>query len=207
MHLKCPTHSAPEQTLKQFLENLFSSLFSINTVKVYDVNTTSEAIDLMLQVLSCPVCSRNMSLTQYADSVVRYKKLEEGAKMPFKAHATDAGWDLYSISTVDLLPHRTTEVCTGIALEMPENLYATFEGRSSFHSRGIQTNRSIIDSGFRGELTVFMRNDTDTAVIIRKWERFAQLVFHYNIPVKLVVTKELTPSDRGENKFGSTGQF
>ena len=207
MQLKCDTHSSPEKSLKEFLENVFSSLISPLPVKVYDIQTMDQAIELIMKMMSCPVCSRSLTVSPFDKYVVRYMKTEEGAKMPFRTRDSDAGWDLYAIATTDLLPHRVTEVPTGIALEMPSNLYATIEGRSSFHSRGIHTNRGIIDAEYRGEITVFMQNNTDTMVTVKKWERFAQLIFHYLTPVELIVTKELTPSSRGTGRLGSTGRF
>ena len=148
MQLKCDTHSSPEKSLKEFLENVFSSLISPLPVKVYDIQTMDQAIELIMKMMSCPVCSRSLTVSPFDKYVVRYMKTEEGAKMPFRTRDSDAGWDLYAIATTDLLPHRVTEVPTGIALEMPSNLYATIEGRSSFHSRGIHTNRGIIDAEY-----------------------------------------------------------
>jgi dUTP pyrophosphatase len=203
----CQTHASPETSFKEFLDNVLSSLTGSAYNNVYNITSREQAVQTILHVTSCPICSKATRINAYDEYVVRYKKLEEGAKLPLKAHPTDAGFDVYALYTTDLLPGVITEVPTGIALEMPPCLYATFEGRSSFHARGVHTNRGVIDADYRGEVSPFMINNTSELITIKRWERCAQLVFHYQIPVKLVVSHELTPTERGTGRKGSTGQF
>jgi dUTP pyrophosphatase len=90
---------------------------------------------------------------------------------------------------------------------MPDCLYATIDGKSSYNRREIITFRGIIDAGYRGEVSVFMKNTTGNRITIQRWQRFAQMIFHYSVPVYFISTGELAPSERGEGGFGSTGQF
>jgi dUTP pyrophosphatase len=204
------THASGETTLKEFLENVLGSLTTHHDSpykKIYPISGADQAIDLILRLINCPFCANRLRVLPQDPFIVRYKKLHEGAKLPSKTYDTDVGWDLYALATVDLFPNTITEVCTGIALEMPHHLYATVDSRSSFGSMGISNHRSIYDPEYRGEITVFMNNTSSDMVTVKKWQRFAQLIFHAQTPIKFVVSDELTPSSRGTNALGSTGSF
>ena len=61
-----------------------------------------------------------------ASDVLKVKKLSPTAKVPTKAHAEDAGWDIYADEDViisNLSPHA---IRTGIALELPRGTYGRF---------------------------------------------------------------------------------
>lgn len=201
-------HPRPEATFAEFVDNAVHSYIHRDEInKVYEIETQRQLVDFIVYTAHCPVCAASMKISPSASATVLFKKLREGAKCPEKAHETDAGFDLYSIHTVDLLPGGTVEVDTGIALEMPKYLYATIDGKSSFGAKGIHTFRGIIDAGFRGHLSVFMRNDSSERVTVARYQKFAQLIFHYTIPIQLVSTHELSSSPRGEGRLGSTGKF
>jgi dUTP pyrophosphatase len=207
MKPQCINHASPEFSFRTFVENVIDSVSTFHYRKVYDIRCNADAVDMICHVVACPVCSKSSRIDVHDKSIVKYKKLEEGAKMPFKAYSTDAAFDLYSLYTIDLLPGIVTQVHTGIAFEMPNNMYATLEARSSFHSKGIHTNRGIIDAGYRGEVSGFLVNNTDATWTIKRWERFSQIIFHHISPVSLLVADELTPSERGQGRLGSTGKM
>lgn len=207
MQFYCQTHASPEVSFKEFLEDAISSLYSSSRHNIYDISKRDDLVATIMHVTSCPICSRATKLNVYNEMVIRYMKLAEGAKMPQKAFDTDAAYDVYALYTTDLIPGVMTEVKTGIALEMPYPLYATFEGRSSFHFKNIITTRGIIDNEYRGEVSPFMINHSDALYTITKWERCAQLIFHYGVPTRLVVSDELTPTQRGIKGVGSTGRY
>ncbi len=49
---------------------------------------------------------------------LNFKSLEEGIKLPFQKHSSDAGYDICSAEDIILQPHKTTVVSTKIALQM-----------------------------------------------------------------------------------------
>lgn len=193
-------------SVDHFLKDLIQSYLTRSKQHpVYNVKSVDELVSVIHKVVSCPVCSRSVKVNPYESFVIKYKKLVEGAKVPAFQHSNDAGADLYSLTTIDLIPDIGTEVPTGIALEMPDCLYATINGRSSFNGRGINTYRGIIDAGYRGEITVFMKNTSEEIITISRWQRFAQLTFHYRLSIDFAVVNELSESERGTAGFGSTG--
>jgi dUTP pyrophosphatase len=96
------------------------------------------------------------------------------ARLPFRARTTDAGYDIYSVETIVLLPGRATKVNTGIRLSAPPGYYYTIEGRSSLWSQGIIPNRGIIDSTFCGEIIVSLVNFTDKEYLFDEGQRIAE---------------------------------
>lgn len=154
-----------------------------------------------------PLYSKELTLVARDYESVFYKKLDVGAKMPERAHETDAGYDLFALYTQDLLPNKLTEVQTGIAIACPNNLYFTIEGKSTYNIQRVITKRGIFDSGYRGPVSALMQNEGDELITIQRWQKFAQITFHPRISVHMVVTDELPESDRGEGRFGSTGKF
>jgi dUTP pyrophosphatase len=65
----------------------------------------------------------------------------------------------------------------------------------------------IIDSDYRGEILVPLRNLGKEKVVIAKGERIAQLIILPYLKVKYVESKKLNETVRGKGGFGSTGKF
>lgn len=136
---------------------------------------------------------------------VNIKKLRDSAIMPTKAHQSDAGMDLY-VSRCGM--ENGLFVChTDIAFEIPEGYVGLVFPRSSVSNMGLVVANSVgvIDSGYRGEVSVRFKVDG----WFRKYgigDRFAQMVIMPYPEVEFVEVDELSESDRGENRYGSTGK-
>ena len=141
---------------------------------------------------------------------VKFKKLHPDAKMPFRKHQGDAGYDLFSVEDVWLGPNMVTSIGTGICLKMPQGYYCEIHTRSSHGAQGMRNHLGIIDEGYHGELTVLMFTkwgEHGTAHIhINKGDKIAQLIFKKRVEVDFIETTEDFESDRGVNGFGSTGK-
>lgn len=97
---------------------------------------------------------------------------------------------------------------TGIKVAIPEGFVGFLMPRSSTGVNGLHLANSIgvIDSDYRGELMVVLRNVGDRGIQVMPNQRVAQLVVvpHYNYAGTEVV-ELLDSTDRGEKGFGSTG--
>lgn len=138
---------------------------------------------------------------------VQIQRVHPDAVLPSKAFDDDAGFDLTVVETVTLEPGWTGDVRTGIAIGMPPGWWGRIIGRSStMRKRGLLVVEGVIDAGFRGELFAGVYNPSDETKYVEAGERLAQLLF---LPVPTVhwsERRELTPSDRGVNGFGSSGR-
>lgn len=142
--------------------------------------------------------------------MIRYVdfELSDGAKVPFKKHSGDAGWDLFTSEDCDIQPGETVDVHTGIKINMPPFLYARITGRSSsLRKHNLLINEGIIDNGYTGEMFVCVRNMGDKTFHVKKGMRLAQVLFHTIEDIRWSQVDEIKPAPgkRGNNGFGSTG--
>lgn len=143
---------------------------------------------------------------------VRYVDFElcnDHAKVPYKKHYGDAGWDLYTSRECIIMPSETKDVHTDIRINMPPFVYGRITGRSStLRNYNLMVNEGIIDNGYTGELFVCVHNLGDKPFKVDKGMRLAQIIFHTIEDVRWSQVKEIraTPDKRGDAGFGSTGK-
>jgi len=130
--------------------------------------------------------------------------------LPTRAHAGDAGLDLYSCEAAHIGPGERWSIGTGIAVEVPEGhagLVLPRSGLARDHGISLPNSPGLIDSGYRGEVRVLLLN-TDPAETfkVEAGDRIAQLVV---VPIALaepVAIGALGESARGDGGFGSSGR-
>lgn len=140
---------------------------------------------------------------------VEFELMSDKAKIPFKQHLGDAGWDLYCSEEVDIPPHATVDIHTDIKIDMPPYLFARITGRSStLRKHKLIVNEGIIDNGYTGEMFICVHNMSDEVFHVKQGMRLAQILFHVIEDVRWTQIPEIKPSPgkRGNNGFGSTGQ-
>lgn len=134
------------------------------------------------------------------------KKLSPLAKLPNRAHATDAGADLFALERTVLPPHKISSVRTGVAVELPKNTAGIIWGKSSVESKGIKAMAGLIDEPYRGELLVCMYNLNESEFVFEAGQKVAQLVVFPVLYPAFEEVRELSDTERGEGRFGSTGK-
>lgn len=127
---------------------------------------------------------------------------------PTRAHATDAGLDLYVPEGQACLVRRGAvyTIDLGVRVAIPDGYYGQLTLRSSAGKRGLVIPNSvgIIDSGYRGSLKLLVSALTEP-VMVAVGERVCQLVVLPLTPVDVEVGVVDTDTDRGQGGFGSTG--
>jgi dUTP diphosphatase len=141
---------------------------------------------------------------------LRFALLEDGAKMPTRAHEGDAGLDLYACEAAHIGPGERWSVGTGIAVEIPDGyagLVLPRSGLAQRHGIALVNAPGLIDAGYRGEIRVLLLN-TDPAEIFRvqPGDRIAQLVIVPIAAAEPVEAEALAESSRGDGGFGSSGR-
>lgn len=145
---------------------------------------------------------------------LKVKKLHPDAKLPTKAHASDAAFDLYLCGEDPWQTGNGTYVLhTGIAVEIPEGYYGQIAGRSSLGKRGYVVLGGVIDSSYRGEVSVLLARMNEPAphntfpfLVFSPGDRIAQLLILPVPQVEVAEVGELSSSERGTGGFGSTGK-
>lgn len=132
-------------------------------------------------------------------------QVQPGAKLPERQHRTDAGADLFALESYEIYPGEQKLVDTGIAVKIPENFVGLIYNRSSQGKRGITIPHSVgvIDSDYRGNLKVLLKNISEDPYLVQAGDRVAQLVIQ---PVQIVdFVDSWNDTARGVGGFGSTG--
>lgn len=136
-------------------------------------------------------------------------KLEAGARLPQRAHPTDAGADLHAWlpdGALEIYPGEQKLVDTGVAIKIPEGFAGFVYNRSSQGKKGISIPHSVgvIDSDYRGNIKVLLKNNSEDPYKIEHGDRIAQLVVQR---VELVSFVDVwNDTQRGTGGFGSTGK-
>jgi len=138
---------------------------------------------------------------------IKIKKLREDAKLPIHGHPGDAGMDFYCVEDVIFPPGKQETVCTGVAVEIPEGHVGLVWDKSSISfNLGLKVMGGVIDSGFRGEITINFLNVSNKEVLITKDHKIAQMIIQKFEHCDIVEVEELSETVRGEGREGSTGQ-
>jgi dUTP pyrophosphatase len=141
---------------------------------------------------------------------LRIAKKQKAATIPKNAYAGDAGFDLVSVETTRILPGETKKINTGLVCEIPAG-YGGFilprSGLSVKHSLTIPNSPGLIDSGYRGEIIVALRNDSGQEYVVEEYDRIAQMVIMKVEQINFIEVseEEISETDRGKGGFGSSG--
>ena len=140
---------------------------------------------------------------------IKYTKLKEKAIIPTRGSEKAAGYDLYACleQEVEIQPHSTCLIGTGLSFELPDDTFAAIFARSGLATKSglAPANKvGVCDSDYRGEYKIALHNHSNTPVIVHNGDRIAQMVVMPFIPVELE-EGELSETARGSGGFGSTG--
>ena len=142
---------------------------------------------------------------------LKIKRLRPGAHLPGRATAGAAGMDLRACCGKDgitLAPMERTLIPIGIAVELPANTVGLVFARSGLALREGLTMANgvgVVDSDYRGELSIPMVNLSAKALHIANGQRVAQLVVTPIVPTDMIEIDDLSDTQRGVGGFGSTG--
>ena len=141
---------------------------------------------------------------------IKVKKLDERAIIPSLGSEYAAGADLYAVcdEIVNIEPHKTVMIHTGLAMEIPEGYAGLIFARSSLGTkRGLAPANKVgvIDADYRGEVRVALHNHSETTALVEPGERVAQLAIVPFLKADFEVCDDLSDTVRGAGGFGSTG--
>ena len=142
---------------------------------------------------------------------IRVKILRQGAKLPTYGTASAAGADLYAWldEAVTIEPGKTAFIPTGIALEVPEGSAGLIYARSGLACKqGLAPANKVgvVDSDYRGEITVALHNHGSEARTVSHGDRIAQFIITPVLQPAYEMSEELSDTVRAAGGFGSTGK-
>lgn len=148
---------------------------------------------------------------------VRIKKLHPNAVIPTYAKDGDAGMDLTAV-TKSYDRDGNIVYGTGLAFEIPKGYVGLVFPRSSLSRLDIALSNcvGVIDSGYRGEVTVKFKpamlfNREQRPIILNNriyevGERVAQIIIIPYPQITFIEADELSETERGAGGYGSSGK-
>ena len=133
--------------------------------------------------------------------------LDKDARIPQLAHATDAGYDLFSREDAVIEPGCSYTFNTGVHMAIPHGVCGLLVGKSGLNVVYDTQSSGLIDSGYTGAIHAKLYNHGKNALEIKKGQKISQLVLLPIITPVLCVVKDLEATERGSSGFGSTGKF
>jgi deoxyuridine 5'-triphosphate nucleotidohydrolase len=149
---------------------------------------------------------------------VYYKKLNEGAKVPFKAHYRDFGYDVVATSVEEVAPN-VYKYGLGLAMEIANydlnyrygdewSASIRLSPRSSIWKTGMVLSNStgIIDVDYRGEISAVFYHVMPNMPKYEVGDRIGQIYIEYSERINLIEIDKLSETERGAGGYGSTGK-
>ena len=137
--------------------------------------------------------------------IVPINLCKDNAKLPQRAHESDAGYDLRCLEKINIAPLERKLIKTGIKVAIPINNYGRIAPRSGLAlSFGVDVLAGVIDSSYRGEIGVILINLSEKTVYFDEGEKVAQLIIEVCQPVEWLKTEDLASTERQESGYGSS---
>lgn len=149
-------------------------------------------------------------------------QLDAGAKMPTRAHPTDAGLDLYAAEDAVIYQAGWSvymddgsvvdEPCgavidTGVHIAFDPGTYGKIESRSGLNVKShVVSCGGVIDEGYTGSIRVKLYNLGTESYVVHKGDKIAQLVIMPYLTPEIELVDRLDETDRGDAGFGSSGR-
>ena len=111
---------------------------------------------------------------------------------------------------VYLMPQSKVHLHTGVRMEIPKGYCGLLMNRSSLSNEDDLTicdNVGLIDSDYRGEVTLWMYNNSDEIKFIPNHSRICQIVLVRHLTSPMEEVDALSYTVRGSGGYGSTGNM
>lgn len=133
-------------------------------------------------------------------------KLDKGAKMPTRAHSSDAGLDLYAREG-QIVPAKESAIFdTGVHIELPVGTVGFLKSKSGLNVKHGITSEGVIDAGYTGSIVVKLYNHSGYDYTVNAGDKISQLVILPICTPDIVRVDSLGETERGDGGFGSTGR-
>ena len=139
---------------------------------------------------------------------LKIHRLDKTVDVPQYMRDGDAAFDLRSAQEKLLAPGEKAIIKTGLQMAIPAQHVGLIWDRSGLAAKhSIHCLAGVIDSQYRGEVGVVLKNLGDAEFLIEKNMRIAQMIVQPFASARIVESEEKIPEDteRGAGGFGHTG--
>jgi len=135
------------------------------------------------------------------------EKISGSAIIPKKAHDGDAAYDLYSNNYYSIPPYGQALVESGVKMIIPDGYAGLIWDKSGLAKEGITTMGGVIDSNYRGEIKIIVKNLSEEMFNIIPGQKIAQILIQKITNFEISEEKITNSTVREANGFGSSGKF
>ena len=146
---------------------------------------------------------------------IKVRLLSPEGRLPERMSEGSGGYDLFAsedrvvpaaVSTKGRVDLGRALIPLGIAIELPIATVGRIASRSGLSvNSNIEAGAGWIDSDYRGEIMVELKNFSSVDFKVRQGDRIAQLLLLPVTMSKFKVDERLGSTGRGQSGFGSTG--
>jgi deoxyuridine 5'-triphosphate nucleotidohydrolase len=198
--------------LKEALAHaLGQQLVGLERIMNVSIDALTELVDQSVEklVVQCEELTKRVDfLEALEEPVLRVVRTHPEARMPAKANADDAGFDLSACEEAVIAPGARELIKTGLVVHVPDGCYGRIAPRSGLaFKKGIDVLAGVCDSTYRQELGVILLNTGDESFEIAVGDRVAQFIIEkieHPTLEEVSDVSELAESTR-TGGFGSTG--
>ena len=106
---------------------------------------------------------------------IKFKTFSSRAIIPSVATSGSACFDLSSVQEAIILPYSCQCIKTDIGIAIPKSYFAKMHTRSSWEKRFTSVSGGVIDSDYRGNISVIFHNHSGNWLQVHQSEKFAQI--------------------------------
>jgi len=138
------------------------------------------------------------------------KLLRDGARLPQRITEGSVGYDVAACLSCDVVidPGETGLIGSGFAIALEPGHAAFIYARSGLgikHGMVPANCVGVIDSDYRGEVIVGLKNTSGVQFTVKDGDRIAQMVIAKCELPEIVQREDLDETSRSDGGFGSTG--
>lgn len=208
------------------IEHFITSRESSDFIGVYDFGLGEETLHYIrkdeITRFTIKLCSNDVGLYEdhpaintsiimnndYRSSISTIPvMLDEGAKIPDRAHKFDGGMDLFNRNERVVIPPRgSAKIDTGVHIQIPKYCFGLLLSKSGLNVVHDLTSEGIIDTGYTGSMVVKVYNLGDKEYVFEPYDKVSQLMLVPCLLPTPVVVNQFEETERGDNGFGSSGR-
>ncbi len=133
-------------------------------------------------------------------------KLDAGARLPERAHATDAGADIRCIAGFTIAPRASALIRTGVHVQLPPSTVGMVKSKSGLNIKHGIISEGVIDEGFTNQIVVKLYNLSYWFHHFKAGDKITQLVVMPVLYPDFEQVDEIEGGERGDSGYGSTGR-
>ncbi len=199
-----PKNEQKNETSKQFWDSVLNQNQSDRAEIILN---RDDAVGINFKKVYDNVSIPVSVISEKDENILVFERVSPAAKEPTRAHASDAGLDLYAFGNYSIPPKGKEVLRTGIKMAIPDGHVGLIWDKSGIAKTGLHTTGGVIDSGYRGEILINIVNLSEDIIHIAHGQKIAQILIQKIEAPKIVEGEISSDTERGIGGFGSTGLF